>query len=369
MPAEPVPVRWEVADDDGIDEGARPRGTSPSPTPQLGHSVHVDAGRPRSPTGGTPTASACGDADQPRGPHPHGAHGRPCRPTSVRFRLGRRARTSAVGLLAAYGAHCRATSSTWSCTSATTSTSARATGASAVRRHRQAPRASATSAAYRHLLRPLQGEATRSCRPAHAAGAVDRHLGRPRGREQPRRPGRSPRTPPRSPTSWPGGPRTTRRGGCTCPCAPGLPPGAGLTSHRCSTGACSPASTWSTRAGTRVPRRSWQPGAHLPLPHRARPAARCSAPTRRRGSARAWRCPPTWDVLADQIVDDALDALPPGQFYNPDQWTGYAEARFLQLATDGGGLQPGGARRHPRRCTADLVGENPDHALDRGCRH
>ncbi len=71
--------------------------------------------------------------------------------------------------------------------------------------------------------------------------------------------------------------------------------------------------------------------------------------------------PATWDVLANQIVMTSMPFA--GQFYNPDQWDGYAaaRARVLQQATDAqvdnlvvisGDIHAAGI--------ADLVGENPD---------
>jgi alkaline phosphatase D len=71
--------------------------------------------------------------------------------------------------------------------------------------------------------------------------------------------------------------------------------------------------------------------------------------------------PATWDVLANQVVMTSMPFA--GQFYNPDQWDGYAaaRARVLQQISDAqidnlvvltGDIHAAGI--------GELVGENPD---------
>ena len=186
------------------------------------------------------------------------------------------------------------------------------TSASAVRRHN-----SGEIRDPRRLpepLRALQGRPGAAGRPRRLP--VDRHLGRPRGREQLRRPRRR-RTRPRCPTSPPGGPPPTRPGGSTSRSGSPPPTGPDLPIYR------------SLRLG-RLARfhvldtRQYRTDQACGGEHSGPPAP--SAPTRPRtllgAEQEAWlggslaASTATWDVLANQIVMTPMPfaghALQPG---------------------------------------------------------
>ena len=301
----PVPVRWEVAEDDGL-RRHRSATASPSPRPWPTRSTSTPTGCARP---GTPTGSSSATRSAPSGapvrPRPADVD-QPALPVRQLPEL-------AVGLLAAW-AHAPATSPTWCCTSATTST--RAASAPAPCAATTAAR-SATLDAYRNRYGLYKGDLAAG-RPRRLP--VDRHLGRPRGREQLRRPrGPGPhrgprlRRPPAAYQAWwehmPVRLLRSRRA------RPDDLPLVRL-------GQAHPLPRRRHAPVPRPPARR-QPRPHLPRPHRPRPhAARLRAGgVARRGPASS---PATWDVLANQIVMTSMPFA--GPFYNPDQWDGYAAA-------------------------------------------
>ena len=281
MPADDVPVRWEVAERRRL---RRPRAATAWPSPR-------PAGRTRC----TSTSTGCDPAgwysyrfvvgDQVS---PVGRTRTAPRPAAVRQHAVpvRQLPELAVGLLAAVGPR----------------PERRARRRAAPRRlhlrgrhqrQRRPPpqqRRDPRPGRVPEPLRALQG------RPGAAGGPrrlpVDRHLGRPRGREQLRRPRRR-RTPAEVPDFaarraaayqawWEHMPVRTWR--------PHRPRPDDLPLVRL--GHAHPVPRRSTPASTATRQAcGGSLGPDLPRPHRAR-AARCSAPTRRRGSARASRRPP-----------------------------------------------------------------------------
>ena len=276
----PVPVRWEVADDDdfgdlvchGRRRGRRPLGptrctsTWPGCARAGGTSYRFVVGDQVSPVGRTRTAPAAGRGggalrflfascqNWQSGYWPLWAQ----RP---RRRARRRAPPRRLHLR---GRH--------------------------QRRRRPPPqqRRDRDLAAYRNRYGLYKGDPALQARPRRLP--VDRHVGRPRGREQLRRPrGAGPDR--GRPTSRPGGPPPTRPGGSTCRCVccrlgtdtADLPPVRLGTLARFHVARHPPVPRPTRRAAAASAPRA---------PTARRPGAPCSGPTRRRGWPRAWPSPP-----------------------------------------------------------------------------
>ena len=200
-----VDVTWEVADRRGLRRRRRPparrrRGRRRPQRPRRRRARRPGAGTASAPAGGR--ARSAGRAGSGRRRRPS------CASPPARASTGRPASTPPT-------ATSPSGRPTWSCSSATSSTRAPAqpVGEGRVRSH-DGPEPTDLAGYRARYAQYLSDADLQAARPP----AVARDLGRPRGREQLRRP-RSRRTPPTRRRSRPAAPPRTRRGGSTCPCA------------------------------------------------------------------------------------------------------------------------------------------------------
>ena len=309
-----VPVRWEVAARRGVPQHRR-LGHRGRRRPTGRHSVHVDADGPRArplvlvPLHAPATRRARSAA---RAPRPRAdAH---ARAPALRLRLLPAVR---AGLLRRLPPHGRRRRSTWSPSSATTSTSR--PGAATTCARTSAPRA-VHARRLPHPLRALQA------RPGPAGRArrlpVDRHLGRPRGRQRLRGRPRRGRHRARARSSR-AAPRPTRPTTSTCRCAGAHArrrPGACASTPRCDLGTLArfsrarrppvPLASRPARARARGGRnvggrRRTAPRSRDPARTHARRARRSAGSTAALGASRA-----RWNVLAQQTPMAQFDQQP-----------------------------------------------------------
>ena len=289
MAPEAVEVRWEVAARRGVPRRRRAAATAIARR-------RATAQRPRrarrasSPRAGTATASRRAARRSPVGPHAHRARAGPRRraparspspPASTTSRaISRRYRHLADEdldlVVVPRRLHLRERA-----------------GAATTCASTSAPASARTLADYRDRYAQYKSDADLQPRPRRRA--VDRHLGRPRGRQRLRR---RPLRGPVDPRSSRAAPPPTRRSASTCRCRARCAARRGAcASTTATTGARSRASTCSTTASTaryqacpppRPRRLDDRRGRRLPRA-RCDPTARCSARRRSAGSTRASR--------------------------------------------------------------------------------